>query len=135
VDHPNESSPPERRLIPTTSGEQTNGPASPQARTEVTTMVAESPLVTTAADLALVLAAFLSLLCGYRVVRGPTTPDRVVGLDAIATNVVAIAVLFALKTDRGLFVTVSLVLAIIGFLSTVAVAKYVTEGDIIVRRE
>jgi len=99
-------------------------------------MAAESsPLVTTAADLALVLVALLSLLCGYRVVKGPTTPDRVVGLDAIATNVVAIAVLFALKTDRGLFVTVSLVLAIIGFLSTVAVAKYVTEGDIIVRRE
>jgi multicomponent Na+:H+ antiporter subunit F len=49
--------------------------------------------------------------------------------------VVAIAVLFALKTGRGLFVTVSLVLAIIGFLSTVVVAKFVTEGDIIERRE
>jgi len=98
-------------------------------------VAAESALVTTAADLALVLVAFLSLLCGYRVVRGPTTPDRVVALDTIATNVVAIAVLFALKTDRGLFVTVSLVLAIIGFLSTIAVARYVTEGDIIVRRE
>jgi len=98
-------------------------------------MASEAPLVAAAADAALVLVAFLCLLCGYRVVRGPTTPDRVVALDTIATNVVAIAVLFALKTDRGLFVTVSLVLAIIGFLSTVAVAKYVTEGDIIVRRE
>lgn len=98
-------------------------------------MASETALVATAANVALVLVAVLSLLCGYRVVRGPTTPDRVVALDTIATNVVAIAVLFALKTDRGLFVTVSLVLAIIGFLSTVAVAKYVTEGDIIVRRE
>ena len=83
---------------------------------------------------ALVLVAALCLLCGYRVIRGPTVPDRVVGLDTIATNVIAIAVLFALKTDRGLFVTVSIVLAIIGFLSTVTVAKYVTEGDIITRR-
>jgi multicomponent Na+:H+ antiporter subunit F len=83
---------------------------------------------------ALVLIAGLCLLCGYRVIRGPTVPDRVVGLDTIATNVIAIAVLFALKTDRGLFVTVSIVLAIIGFLSTVTVAKYVTEGDIITRR-
>ncbi|PSQ33020.1 pH regulation protein F [Halobacteriales archaeon SW_10_68_16] len=98
-------------------------------------MASESALVVLVADAALVLVAVLSLLCGYRVVRGPTTPDRVVALDTIATNVVAIAVLFALKTDRGLYVTVSLVLAIIGFLSTVAVAKYVTEGDIIVRRE
>jgi multicomponent Na+:H+ antiporter subunit F len=98
-------------------------------------MVAESGLVTTAADVAIVLVTLLSLLCGYRVVRGPTVPDRVVGLDAIATNVVAIAVLFALRTGRGLFVTVSLVLAVIGFLSTVAVAKFVTDGDIIVRQE
>ncbi|WP_302082038.1 monovalent cation/H+ antiporter complex subunit F [Salinibaculum rarum] len=96
-------------------------------------MVADTGLAATAIDAALVAVAGLSLLCGYRVIRGPTVPDRVVALDAIATNVVAIAVLFALKTDRGLFVTVSLVLAIIGFLSTVTVAKYVTEGDIITR--
>ncbi len=86
-------------------------------------------------DAAIVLVAGLTLVCGYRVIKGPTVPDRVVALDAIATNVVAIAVLFAIRTDRGLFVTVSLVLAIIGFLSTVAAAKFVTEGDIIVRQE
>lgn len=97
-------------------------------------MVAEGGPVTVAADAAIVLVAALCILCSYRVVQGPTVPDRVVALDAIATNVVAVAVLFALKTGRGLFVTVSLVLAIIGFLSTVAVAKFVTEGDIIERR-
>lgn len=91
-------------------------------------------LATTVVDGALVLVALLCLLCGYRVIRGPTVPDRVVGLDAIATNVIAIAVLFALKTDRGLFISGAIVLAIIGFLSTVTVAKYVTEGDIITRR-
>jgi multicomponent Na+:H+ antiporter subunit F len=85
-------------------------------------------LVTTAG---LVLASFLTLLCGYRVIRGPTVPDRVVALDTIGTNVVAIAVLFAISTGESLFVTVGLVLAIIGFISTVTVAKYVIEGDII----
>jgi multicomponent Na+:H+ antiporter subunit F len=98
-------------------------------------MAAESDLVVLAADVGLILVSALCVLCSYRVIFGPTVPDRVVALDAIATNVVAIAVLFALRTGRGLFVTVSLVLAIIGFLSTVTVAKYVTEGDIIVRRE
>ena len=97
-------------------------------------MTAETHLAELAIDGALVLVAALCLLCGYRVIRGPTVPDRVVALDAIATNVIAIAVLFALKTDRSLFITVAIVLAIIGFLSTVTVAKYVTEGDIIVRR-
>ncbi|WP_439025808.1 monovalent cation/H+ antiporter complex subunit F [Haloarchaeobius sp. DT45] len=82
-------------------------------------------------QLGLVLASGVTLLCAYRVIRGPSTPDRVVALDTIGTNVVAIAVLWAMATDRGLFIDVSLVLAIIGFISTIAVARYVTEGDII----
>jgi multicomponent Na+:H+ antiporter subunit F len=79
----------------------------------------------------LILACAVTLLAGYRVIVGPTIPDRVVALDTIGTNVVAIAVLYALVTDTGLFITVSLVLAIIGFISTIAVARFVTEGDII----
>ena len=79
----------------------------------------------------LVVSATVTLVAGYRVIRGPTTPDRVVGLDTIGTNVVAIAVLFAIQSDAGFFVDVALVLAIIGFISTIAVARYVTEGDII----
>jgi len=80
---------------------------------------------------ALALAAGLTLLVSYRVIRGPTVPDRVVALDTIATNVVAIAVLFAMASTQGFFIGVSLVLAIIGFISTITVARYVTEGDII----
>ncbi|WP_049927503.1 monovalent cation/H+ antiporter complex subunit F [Halopiger goleimassiliensis] len=80
---------------------------------------------------AVIVVSALCVFCSYRVIRGPTNPDRVVALDAIATNVVAIAVLFAIQTDRGLFITVSLVLAIIGFIATVAVAKFVTEGEVI----
>ena len=80
---------------------------------------------------ALIVAAALTLIATYRVIRGPTVPDRVVALDTIATNVVAIAVLFALQQGEGLYVLVSLVLAIIGFISTITVANYLTEGDII----
>ena len=79
----------------------------------------------------LVIAAAVTLFASYRVIVGPTTPDRVVALDTIGTNVVAIAVMYALVTDAGLFITVGLVLAIIGFISTIAVARFVTEGDII----
>ena len=82
-------------------------------------------------NIGLFVASAVTLLCAYRVVRGPTTPDRVVALDTIGTNVVAIAALWAMIRARGLFVDVSLVLAIIGFVSTIAVARYVTEGDII----
>lgn len=79
----------------------------------------------------LILASAVTLLAGYRVIVGPTTPDRVVALDTIGTNVVAIAIMYALVTDTGLFITVGLVLAIIGFISTIAVARFITEGDII----
>ena len=79
----------------------------------------------------LVLVGLLTLLAATRVVVGPTTPDRVVALDTIATNVVAIGVLVALASGFGQFVLVSLVLAIIGFISTITVADYLTEGDII----
>jgi multicomponent Na+:H+ antiporter subunit F len=88
-------------------------------------------LLALALQVALVVSAGATLLAGYRVIRGPTTPDRVVALDTIGTNVVAIAVLFAVATHQGFFIDVSLVLAIIGFISTITVARYVTEGDII----
>ncbi|WP_332898594.1 MULTISPECIES: monovalent cation/H+ antiporter complex subunit F [unclassified Haladaptatus] len=95
------------------------------------TEAAAPEFVTLALQAGLIVASTVTLLAGYRVITGPTTPDRVVALDTIGTNVVAIAVLFALLTDEGLFIDVALVLAIIGFISTIAVARYVTEGDII----
>jgi len=95
-------------------------------------MASEDPaFLGLAVQVGLVVASGLTLLAAYRVIRGPTTPDRVISLDVIGTNVVAIAVLFAIGTHRGFFVDVALVLAIIGFLSTIAVARYITEGDII----
>jgi multicomponent Na+:H+ antiporter subunit F len=95
-------------------------------------MASEMPeFLVLAVRIGLVVASGVTLVAGYRVIYGPTTPDRVVALDTIATNVVAIAVLFSLQTDNGFFIDVSLVLAIIGFISTIAVARYVSEGDII----
>ena len=93
--------------------------------------MADPAFLEAAVQAALVLVTVLSLAAAYRVVVGPSVPDRVVGLDTIATNVVAIGVLVAMATGFGQFVLVSLVLAIIGFISTVTVAEYLTEGDII----
>ncbi|MDY6779785.1 MAG: monovalent cation/H+ antiporter complex subunit F [Halobacteria archaeon] len=90
---------------------------------------------TTVFDLLVIGAVFVSslltLAAGYRVLRGPTVPDRVVALDTISTNFVAIAALVALYTGSGFYVSVALVLAIIGFVSTVSVAKYVVEERVI----
>lgn len=88
-------------------------------------------ILTLVLDGGLLLAAVLTLATGYRVIQGPTTPDRVVALDVIGTNVVAIALLYAMLTGAGFYLAVSVVLAIIGFISTITVARYITDGDII----
>ncbi|WP_435098380.1 monovalent cation/H+ antiporter complex subunit F [Halarchaeum sp. P4] len=78
-----------------------------------------------------VVVALATLACAVRVVVGPTVPDRTVALDAIGTCVVAIVVLHALDVDQSFFVLVAVMLAIVGFVTTVVAAKYLTEGDII----
>jgi multicomponent Na+:H+ antiporter subunit F len=88
-------------------------------------------LVILAAHTGITVAGALTVLCGYRVITGPTTPDRVVALDTIGTNIAAIAVLYALLPGKHVFVLIALLIAIIGFISTTAVSMYVTRGDII----
>ena len=80
----------------------------------------------------IVISSGLTLLCCYRVIKGPTIPDRMVALDTISTNIVAIGALTALLTSQGYFILISLVLAIIGFISTTTVSMYIDKGDIIV---
>jgi len=93
--------------------------------------MSDPAFLTDAIQAGLVVVSVMTLLAAYRVAVGPTVPDRAVGLDTIGTNVVAIGVLVAMATGFEPFVLVSLVLAIIGFISTVTVAEYLTEGDII----
>ena len=74
----------------------------------------------------------LSILCSaYRVLRGPTIPDRVVGLDNISTNLVAVVIVLSIHARSALYIDVALVLAILSFLGTVAAAKYLLRGTVI----
>lgn len=91
-----------------------------------------SGIVQTAAEAAVIVSSCLTLLCFYRILKGPTIADKMVGLDTITTNIVAIGVATALATQKDYFVLISVVLAIIGFISTLTVAMYIDEGDIIV---
>lgn len=84
------------------------------------------------AEFAVIVSSFLTLLCFYRILKGPTVADKMVGLDTITTNIVAIGVSTALATQKDYFILISVVLAIIGFVSTLTVAMYIDEGDIIV---
>lgn len=75
--------------------------------------------------------ALAMLLCLYRVLRGPALPDRVLALDTMTLNAIALLVLFGIDRGTGLYFEAALLLAMLGFISTVAFAKFVLRGDII----
>jgi multicomponent Na+:H+ antiporter subunit F len=84
------------------------------------------------AEIGIVLVSCITLMSSYRVIKGPTIPDRMVALDTVTTEIVAIGTLQAIATGKEFYLMISLVLEVIGFISTVTVAKFVEEGDIIV---
>lgn len=64
------------------------------------------------------------LLCVYRIGRGPTAPDRTVGIDILGTVVVGFCALLALSTGKDYFLNVALVWALVSFIGTLALAKH-----------
>ena len=87
----------------------------------------------TAAVLPYVVAAFVAALslAVWRLVRGPTLPDRVLALDTLYMISIALLVLLGIRDDTQLYFEAALVVALLGFISTVAFAKYLDRGDII----
>ncbi|HMP75162.1 MAG TPA: monovalent cation/H+ antiporter complex subunit F [Kiritimatiellia bacterium] len=82
-------------------------------------------------DVALVMMAVLSLamlLALYRVLRGPTLPDRVIAIDLLTTLAVGIIALYAIVTGQAVFLSAGIALALLAFLGTVALALYIRRG-------
>ena len=66
-----------------------------------------------------------------RLVRGPSMPDRVLALDTLYINALALIVLFGIWLRSDLFFEAALLIAIMGFVGTVAVGKHMMHGEII----
>lgn len=66
-----------------------------------------------------------ALLCLLRLVRGPTVPDRIVALDALLSVVVGGIAVGAATTGDGSFLSLLVAVALLGFVGTVTVARYV----------
>ncbi|WP_406603198.1 Na(+)/H(+) antiporter subunit F1 [Neobacillus dielmonensis] len=69
----------------------------------------------------------------YRVIKGPTVPDRVIALDAIGVNLVAVTALICIVLKSSAFLEIILLIGILAFIGTVAFAKYLEKGVIIER--
>jgi len=73
---------------------------------------------------------FLSVLMALiRVIKGPTAPDRIVGLDTINTIVIVSMVIFGLATGSLIYIDVAIVYALLSFISTLFIAKYLEGGE------
>jgi multicomponent K+:H+ antiporter subunit F len=71
------------------------------------------------------------VLAGWRLLRGPEPTDRVLALDTLYVNVVALVILLGLRLGSDLLFEAALVIAMLGFIATVALARFVARGDVI----
>ena len=65
-----------------------------------------------------------SLLCLFRIGRGPTAPDRTVAIDILGTLVVGFCCIMALWTRQDYYMNIAIAWALISFVGTLALAKY-----------
>jgi multicomponent Na+:H+ antiporter subunit F len=87
--------------------------------------VIESVLTATA-----VLVTAATFLCLYRAVLGPTAADRVVAINVIGTKAVVIISIVSLVLHEAYFLDVAMVYALISFVATVGIAKYLEKGSL-----
>ena len=78
----------------------------------------------TALLIAAIILAALAVALIYRVFRGPTSSDRICALDALDLLLALALALYSLYTGRGIYLDIALVLALLGFVGTVFVGRY-----------
>jgi multicomponent K+:H+ antiporter subunit F len=71
------------------------------------------------------------LLALWRLVRGPDAPDRILALDTLYIDAVAFIVLLGVRTGSAAYFEAALLIALFGFVATVALARFVVRGDVI----
>ena len=81
--------------------------------------------------LALSLVSAALALSLWRLLRGPDKPDRILALDTLYVNAIALLVLLGIHLNSSLYFEAALLIAVMGFVGTVALCKYLLRGDII----
>jgi len=99
-------------------------------------MISVAAIFDSAVILALGILCLSFLVTIYRIVKGPTLPDRILGLDMLVAIAIGFIAVIGIKTGYTLYVDVAIALGLVGFLATVAFARFVlsrgkTEDDIL----
>jgi len=80
---------------------------------------------------AMMLLGVALLLNAWRLFRGPDATDRILALDTLYINAAAVIVLYGVYIERQHLFEAALLIALLGFVSTMALAKFLLRGDII----
>jgi multicomponent K+:H+ antiporter subunit F len=84
-----------------------------------------------ALTIAFVAVALSQVMSMIRLVIGPSTGDRILALDTMVVNAIGIIVLLGISQGTQIYFEAAMIIAMLGFVSTVAYARFVLRGDII----
>jgi multicomponent K+:H+ antiporter subunit F len=74
----------------------------------------------------------LAMACAaFRLLRGPRAQDRVLGRDTLYVNAMLLLLTFGIRTGSTLYFEAALVIALLGFVATAALAKFLMRGEVI----
>ncbi|TYR78729.1 Na(+)/H(+) antiporter subunit F1 [Priestia megaterium] len=82
-------------------------------------------------NISLILISASTIGYVYRIIKGPSTADRAMALDAIGINIIAVTAILCIVLRTESFIEVILLLGIIAFVGTVAFSKFLEKGEII----
>lgn len=88
-------------------------------------------MLTLAVEIGFVCIGLAMALNLWRLLRGPDITDRILALDTLTINAIALLVLFGIRAGSSAYFEAALVLAAMGFVGTAALCKYLLRGDII----
>ncbi len=94
-------------------------------------MTSASGMLDFALIVALVALAIGQVLSMVRLFIGPTTGDRILALDTMVINALGLVILLGIHQGFKVYFEVALLIAMLGFVSTVALARFILRGDII----
>lgn len=80
---------------------------------------------------ALVLLGAAMVIASVRMLRGPRAQDRIMAFDAFYVNAMLLLLVFGMRTGSTLYFEAALVIALLGFIATLALAKFLMRGEII----
>jgi multicomponent K+:H+ antiporter subunit F len=88
-------------------------------------------LLSAAVTLTLVLYALAAVVTLLRLFRGPRAQDRVVALDFVFTVAMLVLLVLAIRYDSSMYFEAALLMALFGFVSSAALAKFLLRGEVI----